>query len=153
MIYEVKGSIAGRRTLWWNQRARLQKQSALLPKHVKLEGVRYSGIFKGGSRQAVCPFCYKAFYDKSTMNRHVSKRVCIPLQYQVPGVDDDDETSATIDGTTTPEECHSTESNKSTAREPCPYCKKMLKGQRGVRKHLDFYGCPMAIALRVDENE
>lgn len=144
-LAKLEVSILGRRTLWWNQRIRLQK----------LQGSRrlgFSGVMKGGPKQAVCPFCCKVFYDKSTMNRHVSKRVCLGLQFSNQDVQEnllpiasppsedefDSETNSPVK-----EETEAVEPTKS-GKLPCPYCNKLLKGERGVRKHIDFYGCPMA---------
>lgn len=186
--------VQGERTLWWNQRMRLQKLHCGFPRHLKSRNHQLSvpSILKGSARQAVCPFCYKAFYDKSTMNRHVAKRVCLGVAFQqaskhsdmkeVPGTEQTNKQDEVQDAETEmlpytdmsdevqvhpfsnktddvlsflnkPDDIHTysdrtddliSESNKKkSSLEPCPYCKKMLKGTRGIRKHLDFYGCPM----------
>ncbi|GFY74426.1 hypothetical protein TNIN_132771 [Trichonephila inaurata madagascariensis] len=111
------------------------------------------------------------------MNRHVSKRVCLGLHFQTPTyieeADDDDTTLAVqpIMSSLPPSSpCiesvydHSESQNsvmemptqgKTTkssrvpcSRVPCPYCNKLLKGERGVKKHIDFYGCPMAVGAK-----
>lgn len=140
--------------------------------HAKLKGTRYSTGYRGSPKQAICPFCFKIFYDKSTMNRHVSKRVCLGLQFQVNFPADATDSSLSdhqssvsaynddtvsldpanmdapeiIEETTLemPEELSVAKSGKT----PCPYCNKLFKGDRGVRKHIDFYGCPMALGSR-----
>lgn len=164
--------ISGRKTLWWNQqRYRLQKIQAAALRQLKLKG----SSFRGSPKQAVCPFCFKVFYDKSTMNRHVSKRVCLGLQFQTPTLmiqDDDDDTSVPVQPISTVQssspvlnaaedfpnpvnsaspEVQSGESLPKSSRLPCPFCNKLLKGERGIRKHIDFYGCPMAVGAKLAE--
>lgn len=73
----------GRKTLWWDQRMKLQKYQMDSLDPLSLKSSRYFTGFRGPPKQAICPFCYKLFYDKSTMNRHVSKRVCLGLQFRV----------------------------------------------------------------------
>ncbi|GIX82195.1 uncharacterized protein CEXT_471641 [Caerostris extrusa] len=105
------------------------------------------------------------------MNRHVSKRVCLGLQFQTPTLIEDEDISLPVQSMISslqsssspapkspsdtlehaisdpmPESCGSTP--KST-RVPCPYCNKLFKGERGVRKHIDFYGCPMAVGAKM----
>lgn len=168
--------LLGYKTLWWNQRVRLQKLQSSALSQMRLKGPRYSVISKGSPKQAVCPFCFKVFYDKSTMNRHVSKRVCLGLQFPSPDFAEDAEMVSEIplSGVESPirpstpsmsvepiepsEIEVSDDSPKLPSAEsksnkiPCPYCKKLMKGERGVRKHIDFYGCPMAFGSKV-ENE
>ena len=170
--------VLGHKTLWWNQRSRLQKLQTTTLSHVGYKSSRYSGVFKGSPKQAVCPFCFKVFYDKSTMNRHVSKRVCLGLQFPpdfveetefitdivpVPGAKSPIRPSTPLSSvlTSSPELKGSDdnivqslqESPTKSNRIPCPYCKKLMKGERGVRKHIDFYGCPMAYRSKMPENE
>lgn len=110
------------------------------------------------------------------MNRHVSKRVCLGLQFPPPDFNEDAEfiseivplaevkspirpstplssavtlTPGADDSTTEPLPESPNKSNKI----PCPYCKKLMKGERGVRKHIDFYGCPMAFGSKMSESE
>lgn len=103
------------------------------------------------------------------MNRHVSKRVCLGLQFPVPDFTEDAEIISEIvplpevespNRPSTPLSSVaiaspdlkaaadsiklSPESSCKSNKIPCPYCKKLMKGERGVRKHIDFYGCPMA---------
>lgn len=108
------------------------------------------------------------------MNRHVSKRVCLGLQFQTPTLIDDDTTlpvqpiipsvqssSPASNSVYDPSESQRSEkkvpsvgkatkssSTKSSSRVPCPYCNKLLKGDRGVRKHIDFYGCPKVVGAK-----
>jgi hypothetical protein len=165
--------------LWWNQRARLQKLQSAALRQIRFKGSRYqSGIFKGSPKQAICPFCFKVFYDKSTMNRHVSKRVCLGLQFPAPDFNEDTEIVSEIvplpvkspirpstpvlsGADLSPELKTSDDSVKLSSSEdstksnkiPCPYCKKLMKGERGVRKHIDFYGCPKAFSSDMLDNE
>lgn len=161
----------GHKTLWWNQQARHRKLQSAALGQIRFKGSRYQlGISKGSPKQAVCPFCFKVFYDKSTMNRHVSKRVCLGLQFNT--VDFTEETeiiseivplsevksrpSSPLSNVTdlSPDLITSEGSDKlpiedirnKSNKMPCPYCKKLMKGERGVRKHIDFYGCPMQFA-------
>ncbi|GBM22877.1 hypothetical protein AVEN_202143-1 [Araneus ventricosus] len=107
------------------------------------------------------------------MNRHVSKRVCLGLQFQTqtPTLIDDDvglsvqpvissvqSNSPVVNSAGDPPEplnseteVHSEGSPSKSSRVPCPYCNKLLKGERGVRKHIDFYGCPMAVSAKPAE--
>ena len=109
------------------------------------------------------------------MNRHVSKRVCLGLQFPGPDFAEDAEIVSEIVPlpavkspirpstplSSAPELKSSDDSTKLSPSEgsnksnkiPCPYCKKLMKGERGVRKHIDFYGCPMAFGSKMFENE
>lgn len=171
--------VVGRKTLWWNQRSRLQKLQSAAMRHMGYKSSRYSGVFKGGPKQAVCPFCFKVFYDKSTMNRHVSKRVCLGLQFPPPDFVEETEFIADIvpvvpeakspirpstplsSAVASSPELKGSDDNMLALQEspnksnkiPCPYCKKLMKGERGVRKHIDFYGCPMAYRSKMSESE
>ncbi|GFT77531.1 uncharacterized protein NPIL_19891 [Nephila pilipes] len=102
------------------------------------------------------------------MNRHVSKRVCLGLQFQTPTLIDDDTTAPvqplissvqssspvlnsvydTSESQNSETESPSDGNATKSSRVPCPYCNKLLKGERGVRKHIDFYGCPMAVGAK-----
>nr|XP_015920259.1 uncharacterized protein LOC107449282 [Parasteatoda tepidariorum] len=155
----------------------LQKLQAESFGQSRLRGSRYSTGFRGSPKQAICPFCYKIFYDKSTMNRHVSKRVCLGLQFQVsfsdqlpnvpvssvmpvcssslyrntasPDIIDMEASEVNADVSLNESDvlCSSKveETFNKSGKVPCPYCKKYFKGDRGVKKHLHFYGCPMAV--------
>jgi len=134
-------------------------------REMRFKDSRFSASFRGSSKQAICPFCFKIFYDKSTMNRHVSKRVCLGMQFHSPILIDDDDvtvepttsnvqsTSLALNSTgesTIVYEMQAEESPIKSVRVPCPYCNKLLKGERGVRKHIDFYGCPMAVGSKFE---
>jgi len=100
------------------------------------------------------------------MNRHVSKRVCLGLQFETPEFLDTDisemvplppqpaESMSPIPDMSmfsdSPEEVEKPQEDfVKSNKVPCPYCKKLMKGERGVRKHLDFYGCPKAFSSNV----
>lgn len=106
------------------------------------------------------------------MNRHVSKRVCLGLQFPAPDLTEDTEIvplpvakspirpstplSSAADLSPTCDDSvklSSPEGSAKSNRIPCPYCKKLMKGERGVRKHIDFYGCPKAFGLEMLDNE
>ncbi|GFR10081.1 hypothetical protein TNCT_578031 [Trichonephila clavata] len=109
------------------------------------------------------------------MNRHVSKRVCLGLPFQTPSlIEEVDDTplavqpimpslppsSPCIKSVYDCSEPQNSEMKMITqgkttkssrvpcSRVPCPYCNKLLKGERGVKKHIDFYGCPMAVGAK-----
>lgn len=110
------------------------------------------------------------------MNRHVSKRVCLGLQFPPPDFMEDTEfiseivplpevkspirpeTPLSSSAALTPSADDSLaqsvqEGPIKSNKIPCPYCKKLMKGERGVRKHIDFYGCPMAFSSKLTDNE
>lgn len=103
------------------------------------------------------------------MNRHVSKRVCLGLQFQVSFAEDVADAPALPDRSSSvsvynedalssdpidvevPRVIEETSLDRfeeapmvKSGKVPCPYCNKLFKGERGVRKHIQFYGCPMA---------
>lgn len=101
------------------------------------------------------------------MNRHVSKRVCLGMQFHSPILIDDDDASIPVEPVATHVQSTALPSNAASestilydvqaeeahiksVRVPCPYCNKLLKGERGVRKHIDFYGCPMAVGSKLE---